>query len=138
MEGWQIWQVELKPPLNRSASTSPSSHAATDPRTYDLMYRKIEEMIGELWDKPPVFLSGGQEDCIMTLPHRRIPELSVVRALVSVGKVPAQSIGTVVHVYQDGAAYEVEFTLGDSAETHWHAVEMFERTGLEVVNADGS
>ena len=42
-----------------------------------------------------------------------LPELSTVRIKREIGRVPwcvpAGSVGTIVHVYSDGLAYEVEF-----------------------------
>lgn len=37
------------------------------------------------------------------------PELSLVRLTRDVGDFPSGTVGTVVHAYPDGAAYEVEF-----------------------------
>lgn len=42
------------------------------------------------------------------------PELSLVRLTRDVGDFPSGTVGTVVHVYPDGEAYEVEFNLAMS------------------------
>jgi len=34
----------------------------SDPMVYELMYQEIKKLIGEVWDEPPVCLSGGMED----------------------------------------------------------------------------
>lgn len=39
-----------------------------------------------------------------------LPELSRVSLIRAAGCLPAGSVGTVVHVYSEGRAYEVEFT----------------------------
>ena len=68
------------------------------------------------------------------------PELSTARVKRQVGRipwcVPAGSVGTIVHVYSDGLAYEVEFTVGATIEDHWHAVETVEAEDLEDAPCD--
>ena len=59
-----------------------------------------------------------------------LPELSMVRVLRQVGEVPAGTVGTIVHVYGDGEACEVEFTVGDTFEHHKHYVETVEAADL--------
>lgn len=44
------------------------------------------------------------------------PELSLVRLTRDVDDFPSGTVGTVLHAYPDGAAYEVEFNLAWSGE----------------------
>jgi hypothetical protein len=60
-------------------------------------------------------------------------ELETVRLKRQIGDVPAGTVGTIVHVYPKSAAYIAEFTIGDTIDDHWHAVETVEDADIENV-----
>lgn len=62
-----------------------------------------------------------------------IPELALARTLIAAERIPVGSIGTVVHVYGDGTAYEIEFTFGDTFEEHRHSVRTYSASEVEAV-----
>jgi len=45
----------------------------------------------------------------------KIVEYAMVIATSKIGKVPEGSVGSVVHIYDQGKAYEVEFIVGGSS-----------------------
>ena len=67
-----------------------------------------------------------------------LPELSTVRIKKPIGGVPAGTVGTIVHIYPNSAAYIVEFTIGDTVEDHWHATETVEAVDLEAVDLEAA
>ena len=62
-----------------------------------------------------------------------LSELSVVRLTRQVANIPAGSVGTIVYVYPYATIYEVEFTIGDTFDNHWHPVETVRAEDLEAV-----
>ena len=68
----------------------------------------------------------------MTDKPAAIPELSQVRLLRQVGPIAEGNVGTVVHVYPRGDAYEVEFRTGPE-DYDWH-LETCPPDALEALN----